>query len=195
MASGHGNRANRPNTWLHRPMLHTFKKVLANSEPSTHGVKRTWWLHCEMSAYDPKRTSTALGDRRTKHSRSRSPRRRSSHASGSPTSHESAYGFAPSFLQFSECLLCRALHVAPGTFVGFPNPQQQRGTLVGVLLQCCHWLLVLRTSCGTSFTEAFLMFFDLCFPDIDLRLDLVCELLLHCHIRFSFADSLQCSDQ
>src|SRR5262249_366973 len=36
MASGHVNRANRPNTWLHRPMLHTFKKVLANSEPSTH---------------------------------------------------------------------------------------------------------------------------------------------------------------
>ena len=33
MASGHVNRVNRPNTWLHRPMLHTFKKVLANSEP------------------------------------------------------------------------------------------------------------------------------------------------------------------
>jgi hypothetical protein len=29
----------RPNTWLHRPMLQTFKKVLANSEPSTHGRK------------------------------------------------------------------------------------------------------------------------------------------------------------
>src|SRR5262249_52798832 len=27
------------NTWLHRPMLHTFKKVLANSEPSTYGGK------------------------------------------------------------------------------------------------------------------------------------------------------------
>src|SRR5262245_44398876 len=27
------------NTWLHRPTLHTFKKVLANSEPSTHGGK------------------------------------------------------------------------------------------------------------------------------------------------------------
>jgi len=39
MASGHVNRVNRPNTWLHRPMLHTFKKVLANSEPSTHGGK------------------------------------------------------------------------------------------------------------------------------------------------------------
>jgi hypothetical protein len=41
MASGHVNRVNRPNTWLHRPMLQTFKKVLANSEPSTHGAKRT----------------------------------------------------------------------------------------------------------------------------------------------------------
>jgi hypothetical protein len=39
MASGHVNRVNRPNTWLDRPMLHTFKKVLANSEPSTHGGK------------------------------------------------------------------------------------------------------------------------------------------------------------
>ena len=28
MASGHANRANRPNTWLHRPMLHTLKKPL-----------------------------------------------------------------------------------------------------------------------------------------------------------------------
>jgi hypothetical protein len=39
MASGHVNRVNRPNTWLHRQMLQTFKKVLANSEPSTHGGK------------------------------------------------------------------------------------------------------------------------------------------------------------
>jgi hypothetical protein len=37
MASGHVNRVNRPNTWLHRPMLQNVKKVLANSEPSTHG--------------------------------------------------------------------------------------------------------------------------------------------------------------
>src|SRR5262249_9650374 len=54
MASGHVNRANRPNTWLHRPMLHTFKKVLANSEPSTHGGKAD--NHAVLSAYDPKRT-------------------------------------------------------------------------------------------------------------------------------------------
>jgi hypothetical protein len=39
MASGHVNRVNRPNTWLHRPMLQNVKKVLANSEPSTHGTK------------------------------------------------------------------------------------------------------------------------------------------------------------
>jgi hypothetical protein len=38
MASGHVNRVNRPNTWLHRPMLQNVKKVLANSEPSTHGT-------------------------------------------------------------------------------------------------------------------------------------------------------------
>jgi hypothetical protein len=37
MASGHVNRTYRPNTWLHRPMLQNVKKVLANSEPSTHG--------------------------------------------------------------------------------------------------------------------------------------------------------------
>jgi hypothetical protein len=32
MASGHVNRANRPNTWLLRPMLQTVKKALANPE-------------------------------------------------------------------------------------------------------------------------------------------------------------------
>ena len=41
MASGHVNRINRPNTWLHRPMLQNVKKVLANPEPSTHGTNRT----------------------------------------------------------------------------------------------------------------------------------------------------------
>lgn len=40
MASGHANRINRPNTWLHRPMLRV-KIRLANQEPSTHGTKRT----------------------------------------------------------------------------------------------------------------------------------------------------------
>jgi hypothetical protein len=37
MASGHVNRVNKPDTWLHRPMLQNVKKVLANPEPSTHG--------------------------------------------------------------------------------------------------------------------------------------------------------------
>jgi hypothetical protein len=40
MASGHVNRIERPNTWLHRPMLQNVKKVLANPEPSTHGTSR-----------------------------------------------------------------------------------------------------------------------------------------------------------
>ena len=40
MASGHVNRINRPNTWLHRPMLQNVKKALANTEPSTHGTNR-----------------------------------------------------------------------------------------------------------------------------------------------------------
>jgi hypothetical protein len=38
MASGHGYRANRPNTWLLRPTLQV-KILLANPEPSTHGPK------------------------------------------------------------------------------------------------------------------------------------------------------------
>jgi len=36
MASGHVNRANRPNTWLLRPTPQV-KILLANPEPSTHG--------------------------------------------------------------------------------------------------------------------------------------------------------------
>jgi hypothetical protein len=40
MASGHVNRANRPNTWLHRPNAANVKNALANSEPSTHGTDR-----------------------------------------------------------------------------------------------------------------------------------------------------------
>ena len=35
MASGHVNRVNRPNTWLHRPILQNVKKALAN--PDGHG--------------------------------------------------------------------------------------------------------------------------------------------------------------
>ena len=42
MASGHANRANRPNTWLHRPTPANVKILLANSEPSTHGTYATF---------------------------------------------------------------------------------------------------------------------------------------------------------
>ncbi len=48
MASGHANRANRPNTWLHRPTPANVKILLANSEPSTHGTYAT------SSSYSPK---------------------------------------------------------------------------------------------------------------------------------------------
>jgi hypothetical protein len=51
MASGHVNRIYRPNTWLHRPMLQNVKKALANSEPSTHGTKRTWRSCLMMSVH------------------------------------------------------------------------------------------------------------------------------------------------
>ena len=37
MASGHASRINRPNTWLLRPGC-DVQKVLANTEPSTHGT-------------------------------------------------------------------------------------------------------------------------------------------------------------
>jgi hypothetical protein len=48
MASGHVSRVERPNTWLHRPMLQNVKKALANSEPSTHGTLRhaVGWQRC-----------------------------------------------------------------------------------------------------------------------------------------------------
>jgi hypothetical protein len=42
MASGHVNRAKRPNTWQHRPKPAYVKKVLANPEPSTHDPLRKW---------------------------------------------------------------------------------------------------------------------------------------------------------
>jgi hypothetical protein len=73
MASGHVNRIKRPDTWLHRPMLQTVKKVLANPEPSTHGTNRTCrggqamsvdWGRPEVArqidAFGPERTSDRL---------------------------------------------------------------------------------------------------------------------------------------
>jgi hypothetical protein len=50
MASGHVNRANRPNTWLHRPDLQR-EKVLANSEPSTHGTNAKCQRALNVSAF------------------------------------------------------------------------------------------------------------------------------------------------
>ena len=41
MASGHVNRENRPNTWLHPTGICDVKIFLANSEPSTHGPSQT----------------------------------------------------------------------------------------------------------------------------------------------------------
>ena len=38
MASGHVNRTQRPNTWLHRPAC-DVKILLANLEPSTHASR------------------------------------------------------------------------------------------------------------------------------------------------------------
>jgi hypothetical protein len=57
MASGHVNRINRPNTWLHRPMLQNVKKALANTEPSTHGTFETCQRALRMSALGTLRKS------------------------------------------------------------------------------------------------------------------------------------------
>src|SRR5262249_31474829 len=72
MASGLVCRANRPNTWLHRPAckreekpcqlgaVHTWHKAdLARRLPVCPllGVKQTWPEGSPRSAYDPKRTS------------------------------------------------------------------------------------------------------------------------------------------
>ena len=51
MVSGHVNRINRPNTWLHRPTNAALvKKVLANSEPSTHDSSLHLERPSDMSA-------------------------------------------------------------------------------------------------------------------------------------------------
>jgi len=49
MASGHANRAHRPNTWLHRPATRR-EILLANPEPSTHGTKLPSTMFAVMSA-------------------------------------------------------------------------------------------------------------------------------------------------
>ena len=50
MASGHENRANRSNTWLHRPAANV-KKTLANEAPSTHGTSPTSLASPHMSTF------------------------------------------------------------------------------------------------------------------------------------------------
>src|ERR1700676_324492 len=53
MASGHVNRIQRPNTWLHRPMLQNVRKALANPEPSTHdfGYQQQFSEPCDLTAW------------------------------------------------------------------------------------------------------------------------------------------------
>jgi len=41
MASGHVNRAKRPNTWAHRPMLQTWRKLLPTRSRPHMREKRT----------------------------------------------------------------------------------------------------------------------------------------------------------
>jgi hypothetical protein len=60
MASGHVNRANRPNTWP-QPTSRTVKKTLANGEPSTHGTMRTMQTPGIMAAVNARAdTRTAV---------------------------------------------------------------------------------------------------------------------------------------
>jgi hypothetical protein len=82
MASGHVNRTNRPNTWLHRPSLRVTIP-LANPEPSTHGTfatsqergstsafggaKRTLRRHRRMTDFDPLRSYDELKFRSATH--------------------------------------------------------------------------------------------------------------------------------
>ena len=57
MASGHVNRTNRPNTWLHRPALRR-EDFPCQPEPSTHGMER---LHVDG------RLRAAVAAARTEH--------------------------------------------------------------------------------------------------------------------------------
>ena len=57
MASGHVNRAKRPNTWPHRPAAEV-KKALANREPSTHGTFRKCHLRRLRAALGSKADSS-----------------------------------------------------------------------------------------------------------------------------------------
>ena len=59
MASGHGYRANRPNTWLLRPTPQV-KILLANPEPSTHGPQQRWGAPARSSGEEGKADLTPI---------------------------------------------------------------------------------------------------------------------------------------
>lgn len=74
MASGRvKRRIERPDTWQLRPAVHQVNKALANTEPSTHGAKRTLrrapWLARPLSS-ELKRLSASV---ERDHSSLRSP--------------------------------------------------------------------------------------------------------------------------
>jgi hypothetical protein len=57
MASGHVNRENRPNTWLHPTGICDVKIFLANSEPSTQLIKEVRTMAVSGGIADLERTS------------------------------------------------------------------------------------------------------------------------------------------
>jgi hypothetical protein len=56
MASGHVNRINRPNTWLHRPA------TLREDSPCQPGAVHTWHIPVIVGRIVDGRTAGALGD-------------------------------------------------------------------------------------------------------------------------------------
>jgi len=53
MASGHVNRAKRPNTWAHRPMLQTWRKLLPTRSRPHMGEDRKWSAEAQTDAKWP----------------------------------------------------------------------------------------------------------------------------------------------
>ena len=57
MASGHVNRKNRPNTWAHRPILHTRRKSLpTRSRPHREGEADMPRKNSSTGAIDPEQS-------------------------------------------------------------------------------------------------------------------------------------------
>jgi hypothetical protein len=63
MASGHVNRENRPNPWLHPTGICDVKIILANSEPSTHVPSRKWHF-AKMISGIPSKADLRVSNRR-----------------------------------------------------------------------------------------------------------------------------------